>query len=144
MLIDFGLAEPAEKWKDRSEALAKHRDRRALRRKNQASGVECLGGDYRTRPVGAGDGCKLKACDDAGAAERSREDRAGKDAVASDRLKLLKKAERGGTTGFRAPEVLWHSRDQVGSWRSVCVFRFLLRCIPSFVPPRAYIYIVVI
>lgn len=29
-------------------------------------------------------------------------------------LELIKKVERGGTTGFRAPEVLWHSRDQVG------------------------------
>lgn len=30
-----------------------------------------------------------------------------------NRLRLLRKVERGGTTGFRAPEVLWHSRDQV-------------------------------
>lgn len=29
-------------------------------------------------------------------------------------LQLIRKVERGGTTGFRAPEVLWHSRDQVG------------------------------
>lgn len=44
--------------------------------------------------------------DERGAASRSLD--------REERLRLLRKAQRAGTTGFRAPEVLWHSQDQVG------------------------------
>lgn len=86
-LIDFGLAEPAKKWKNRAEALAKYREKRILRRKSLSKNSP---DDDCKRGVG------------------------GSTSAGESNLQLIRKVERGGTTGFRAPEVLWHSRDQVG------------------------------
>lgn len=138
LLIDFGLAEPAEKWMHRSQALAQHRDTKANKRNRSAT---LTGTDTISERVGQ------KACrrrSDSGATgestenvvtntpkndrgsvsriDRVKQENNGETFIEAKRkgepkgdraAKVLRKVERGGTTGFRAPEVLWHSRDQV-------------------------------
>lgn len=184
MLIDFGLAEPAEKWEDRAAALAQHRDTRdkkiaALTKKQHnpkppfgvtrdtahnkagfpAAAVaifdantspheencqkRSLGDEGESRHVGlpvkashedlsresataGGHGGYRRGEPAAAAADREGTSRKHHRSEAGEcgkreregRLELLRKVERAGTTGFRAPEVLWHSRDQVGFWSS--------------------------
>ncbi|CAM9738539.1 unnamed protein product [Scytosiphon promiscuus] len=153
LLIDFGLAEPAEKWRGRSEALAKHRDKRAARQirkqaqqrrdeqpggpntntsektiststsssRSISSSRKCSGGSVTDGIAGVGNGGNLVASTSGAAASSGREK--------EDRLKLLRKVERGGTTGFRAPEILWHCRDQepaVDVWAAGVILLCLL------------------
>lgn len=146
VLIDFGLAEPAEKWKERSEALARHRDKRTERTEREARGKQnqntphqrtktppmsatrtAAGNRGKPKPPSSTSNAGRKAPRPAagnGTAVASGAANAGSRGNAStaststsrekeDRLKLLRKVERGGTTGFRAPEILWHCRDQV-------------------------------
>lgn len=128
LLIDFGLAEPAEKWKARSEALEKHRDKRARRKQSQGKMSHGAGPEARSQRRASGDPSKdpeprhpvagREGNEGKFSTEESREalpvrDGEGNGHGKEDRLKLLRKIERGGTTGFRAPEILWHSRDQV-------------------------------
>lgn len=151
VLIDFGLAEPAEKWQGRSEALASHRDKRTER---EARGKQSQSTSQQRAkvPISAtrkATGTKGKptpspstSTSTSTSASASTTGRKGprpaagtgsafaggrsnagshENATATstsvrekeDRLKLLRKVERGGTTGFRAPEILWHCRDQV-------------------------------
>lgn len=137
LLIDFGLAEPAQKWKDRAKALANHRDRR----KTKAQGKLELLGTSRTTAHNNLKGVIRSSARSARILESSQHPRTtapeeeisrkfppmicedSADAAyinandckgdGGDRLRLLRKVERGGTTGFRAPEILWHCRDQV-------------------------------
>lgn len=135
LLIDFGLAEPAHKWKDRAEALVNHRDRRRSKAQGKGesrgtsrptpkhkrrSGVSSSGRSardlesphqylYNTSPG------EISGKNPPGNREYSAGASIAGKSEGDDRLRLLRKAERGGTTGFRAPEILWHSRDQVSS-----------------------------
>ncbi|CAB1119151.1 unnamed protein product [Ectocarpus sp. CCAP 1310/34] len=134
-LIDFGLAEPAEKWRSRSAALAKHRDRRAARggKHNHAQQRHSVQttirttGDHGKRPSSSSNSNRIAP----GTTEVSASGRAvpALDREEGDRTKLLRKAERGGTTGFRAPEILWHCRDQepaVDVWSAGVILLCLL------------------
>lgn len=130
LLIDFGLAESAQKWKDRAEALAEHREKKQTkstkrrqqqhkatlranndtmhaRNQNSTATPACGGATYAVPPstTDREQNSQKNPADERGAAIRSRE--------REDHLKLLRKVERAGTTGFRAPEVLWHSQNQV-------------------------------
>lgn len=118
LLIDFGLAEPAEKWKCRSEALATHRTRRARRKQSRSEnplGLNSKNGNPSHRGTTNRSATNRSGHESRSTAmeERASDDRA-RDKEKGERSKLLRKVERGGTTGFRAPEILWHCRDQVG------------------------------
>ncbi|CAM9866699.1 unnamed protein product [Ectocarpus fasciculatus] len=134
-LIDFGLAEPAEKWRSRSAALARHRDKRAARgskhthaqQRHSAQTMRHTTGEQGKRPSSSSSSNRLGP----GAAEVNASGRATPacDREKADRAKLLRKAERGGTTGFRAPEILWHCRDQdpaVDVWSAGVILLCLL------------------
>ncbi|CAM9810441.1 unnamed protein product [Ectocarpus sp. 4 AP-2014] len=135
-LIDFGLAEPAEKWRSRSAALAKHRDKRAARggkhnhaqQRHSTQATSRTSGDQGKRHSSSSSSSNRIA---QGAAELNASGRAAPtlDREKGDRAKLLRKAERGGTTGFRAPEILWHCRDQepaVDIWSAGVILLCLL------------------
>eukprot|EP00752_Nemacystus_decipiens_P008135 g7275.t1 len=159
VLIDFGLAEPAEKWQGRSEALARHRDKRSEReargKQSQATPTSkqrakvptgsatrrATGSHEKPRPpssAGASTGRQgPPSTAETAKTVAGRITKAGSRGSASatsgremeDRLKLLKKVERGGTTGFRAPEILWHCRDQapaVDVWSAGVILLCLL------------------
>lgn len=145
ILIDFGLAEPAEKWQGRSEALLRHREKRSERkaRGKQQTQIQITSQNRTKAPLSAtrpskaaGNQGKTPSSADGGRkGPRHAAGNGNGNAVASgsanaasrgnatstttsgrekeDRFKLLGKVERGGTTGFRAPEILWHCRDQV-------------------------------
>ncbi|CAN0421417.1 unnamed protein product, partial [Discosporangium mesarthrocarpum] len=104
LLIDFGLAESAEVWKPRVKALnrlrraksasfkwsCRHPDGSKRRGSPESKRQQRVSGGTLARTRGgsrAGSGLPL-----------------GKDGQGG--VKLLRKAERAGTTGFRAPEIL--------------------------------------
>ncbi|CAN0423288.1 unnamed protein product [Ectocarpus sp. 12 AP-2014] len=134
-LIDFGLAEPAEKWRSRSAALAKHRDRRAARggkhnhaqQRHSAQTTSRTTGNHGKRPSSSSSSNRIAP--DAAEVKASGQAAPARDRGKGDRAKLLRKAERGGTTGFRAPEILWHCRDQepaVDVWSAGVILLCLL------------------
>lgn len=157
VLIDFGLAEPAEKWQGRSKALAKHRDKRTERgargKQNQTrsqprtktplSAARKIAG-HRTKATpstsGTGRGGPRPPPAGSGSANASGSANGGATTIIrekDDRLKLLRKVERGGTTGFRAPEILWHCRDQVCAFEEAAgAGGFIVACCCRSVPIR--------
>eukprot|EP00903_Cladosiphon_okamuranus_P012151 g11399.t1 len=161
VLIDFGLAEPAEKWQERSEALARYRDKRTERearggKKNQSISQQRAKVPTPAAHIATGTQGKPRPPSGANASTNGRKGlrptAVSGSAVAGGRvnashenttaastgagggekeghLKLLRKAERGGTTGFRAPEILWHGRDQtpaVDVWSAGVILLCLL------------------
>lgn len=147
LLIDFGLAEPAEKWKGRTEALANHRVKRARRKKsrdhkslelsrktgNQRNVSGCSARENQpTRPCTA----ENESLGNFSVPPQKREELGVEGSCASsgkrnDGFKLLRKAERGGTTGFRAPEILWHSREQVGGQKHRAIYTYFVHSIAN-------------
>ncbi|CAM9514860.1 unnamed protein product, partial [Choristocarpus tenellus] len=104
LLIDFGLAEAEDKWQPRVEALGRFREKSTTRplRSCHTDGLSNVEVERMNR---RGNPSPIRRTGKGRARGRSERDNRGYD-------ELLNKAERGGTMGFRAPEVLWHSRDQ--------------------------------
>lgn len=126
MLIDFGLAEPAHKWKGRAHALAKYRDGKRARGEKTLSASNITRNDAGRRaavdepsfeeartkrtPAGATPPPRNVADGERGMPIDVGDGSSGDNETSA---RLLRKVERAGTSGFRAPEILWHSRDQV-------------------------------
>ncbi|CAN0395228.1 unnamed protein product, partial [Laminaria digitata] len=91
-LIDFGLAEPAERWKCRSEALAAHRTRRACRKKSRSEtrlSVTSKSGNPRRTSSSSRSNNETRSM---GVEGRASVDSAREK---EERSKLLRKVERG-------------------------------------------------